>query len=258
MTTPSATPPAPGTPPPGTGTPPPAAPAPGTPEYDAAMAAKMGGTGTPAPERPTWLPEKFKSPEDLAKAYAELERAKGAAPAGTPPAPGTPPAAGSDPVNFDALAEEYVATGALKPETRAALNAQGFSDRAIDTYIAGAKAQAEAYDNAAYAAAGGTKEAFEAVAAWAGTALAPSERAAFTAAVQSGNVDTMKLAVEGVTAKYRAANPSLLMGGTGGTAPTGVFASRAELTAAMKDPRYKTDPAYRDEVAQKLARSNVF
>ncbi|MDQ2651568.1 MAG: hypothetical protein M3Z20_00875 [Chloroflexota bacterium] len=31
------------------------------------------------------------------------------------------------------------------------------------------------------------------------------------------------------------------------------FRSTAELTAAMRDPRYKNDPAYRDEVAQRLA-----
>jgi hypothetical protein len=35
-----------------------------------------------------------------------------------------------------------------------------------------------------------------------------------------------------------------------------VFRSNAELTTAMKDPRYATDPAYREDVA-KLGRSNI-
>lgn len=77
-------------------------PTPGTPEYDAAMAAKADGIpiqavsadgqsvnqvnegkppadpNTPAdPNRPSWLPEKFKSVEDMAKAYQELEAKQG-------------------------------------------------------------------------------------------------------------------------------------------------------------------------------------
>lgn len=36
-----------------------------------------GAGGAAPPERPEWLPEKFKSPEELARAYAESERAMG-------------------------------------------------------------------------------------------------------------------------------------------------------------------------------------
>lgn len=31
-------------------------------------------TSVPSSDRPTWLPEKFQNPEDLAKAYGELEK----------------------------------------------------------------------------------------------------------------------------------------------------------------------------------------
>ena len=37
----------------------------------------------------------------------------------------------------------------------------------------------------------------------------------------------------------------------------GGFRSQAELVAAMGDPRYDTDPAYRAEVVAKLDRSDV-
>jgi len=35
------------------------------------------------------------------------------------------------------------------------------------------------------------------------------------------------------------------------------FRSQAELVAAMSDPRYDKDPAYRADVADKLERSNI-
>jgi len=35
------------------------------------------------------------------------------------------------------------------------------------------------------------------------------------------------------------------------------FRSQAELVQAMSDPRYDSDPAYRQDVARKLERSNI-
>jgi len=35
------------------------------------------------------------------------------------------------------------------------------------------------------------------------------------------------------------------------------FRSQAELVAAMRDPRYESDPAYQQDVYEKLERSNV-
>jgi hypothetical protein len=37
-----------------------------------------------------------------------------------------------------------------------------------------------------------------------------------------------------------------------------VYRSVAEVVAAMSDPRYKSDAAYRSDVERKLAISNVF
>ena len=46
---------------------------------------------------------------------------------------------------------------------------------------------------------------------------------------------------------------------TGKTAPEKVdtFRSQAELVAAMSDPRYDRDPAYRNDVMLKLEQSNI-
>ena len=50
--------------------------------------------------------------------------------------------------------------------------------------------------------------------------------------------------------------PTLLQGDTGGTGGNS-FKSVAQLTKAMNDPRYTSDPAYRDEVTEKLAQSSI-
>ena len=46
---------------------------------------------------------------------------------------------------------------------------------------------------------------------------------------------------------------------TGKTAPNrgDVFLSQAELVSAMNDSRYDRDPAYRQDVIEKLDRSNL-
>ncbi len=40
-------------------------------------------------------------------------------------------------------------------------------------------------------------------------------------------------------------------------APADTFKSQAEVVRAMSDPKYDRDPAYRDEIMQKLARSDL-
>ena len=41
------------------------------------------------------------------------------------------------------------------------------------------------------------------------------------------------------------------------SASTDIFRSQAELVAAMGDPRYDNDPAYRQDVVSKLDRSKI-
>ncbi len=67
------------------------------------------------------------------------------------------------------------------------------------------------------------------------------------------------MAVSGLQAKYLAQGnrePNLI----GGRATRSVgdkLESSAQVVAAMNDPLYKTDPAYRAKVEAKIARSNV-
>jgi hypothetical protein len=73
-----------------------------------------------------------------------------------------------------------------------------------------------------------------------------------------GNDQQMNMAVQGLWARFnQGGNQPMLQGDTGSSAPTGAFQSRAQVTAAMSDPRYRKDPAYREEVYRKLQQSNV-
>jgi hypothetical protein len=72
-------------------------------------------------------------------------------------------------------------------------------------------------------------------------------------------MDTVKLAVEGLKAKYEQANgtePSLVQGKASATSEQG-YRSWAEVTTAMNDTRYSSDPAYQADVKAKLANSKI-
>jgi len=233
-------------------------------KFDQAQAA-AGGDQPPAnnaPERPSWLPEKFKSAEDMAAAYAELEK-KNSAPkpdAGTPPADAAAAAAqvAAAGLDFSALTTEYQTSGALSDETYAALAAKGIDKGTVDSYIAGQEALAQQAIDGVLNEFGGADE-YSKMVSWATTGLPANEVAAFNHAMDNGTVDSIKLTIAGLKARYEAANgkePNLLGGGNGDS-NTDVFRSTAEMTAAMRDPRYKADPAYRRDVQEKLGRSNI-
>ena len=88
---------------------------------------------------------------------------------------------------------------------------------------------------------------------WAGTNLPENEVNAFDGLINTGNVDAIQLGVQALKSKYDEANGyegRMLTGKAATTAD--VFRSQAQLVAAMSDPRYDTDPAYRQDVVAKL------
>ena len=50
--------------------------------------------------------------------------------------------------------------------------------------------------------------------------------------------------------------PNLLQGSTGGSGAE-AFTSLIQMSEAMRDPKYQTDPAFREEVTRKLESSNL-
>ena len=239
-------------------------------------------TPTPetTPDRPEWLPEKFKSGTDLANAYKELESKLGRSAVPTKPEvsdnqtenegePTTPdPAAAevqavADNPAFADFHKEFAEKGELGAESYTKLEAMGVTKDMVDQYIAGAPAREAATVGQIYTAAGG-QDSYKEMVAWAASpdsGLSEGEIAAFDKAVLSGDIDSAKLAVEGLRSRFRAAvptKPAPLRGENGKfTGSTPLYTSMVQVTADMAKPEYKIDPAFRAKVQQRLARSNV-
>ena len=108
------------------------------------------------------------------------------------------------------------------------------------------------------ASVGGTEE-YQSMVQWASENLSETEINMYDAAMDKGDPLTMFFAAQALNARYQDAvgyDGEMLTG----SAPrnTGdVFRSQAELVAAMSDPRYDKDPAYRMDISEKLERSNL-
>ena len=189
-------------------------------------------------ERPEWLPEKFSSPEDLAKSYSELEK-KLSAPADEAEAETEAPK--SDPPSFDKFSEEFASSGELGEESYAELEAMGYPKEMVETYIKGMQSAQTADADAVMEVAGG-KDGYQELTDWARDSLATNELELYNQMVGTGT-DNAKMAVEWLQSKREAAEgsePNLLSGKS--QAPSkDEFRSTAEVVAAMKDPRYGKD-----------------
>jgi Phage T7 capsid assembly protein len=246
---------------------------------DAAIKATVQGTHeapvTPPvdgakPARPEHVPEKFWNAEKgtvdtdaLLKSYTELE--KGKAPADEKPPEGeTDPAAEAvkaAQLDMGTLSEEFAQAGKLSDASYAALEKAGIPKATVDQYIAGQQALAGARDAEGFALAGG-QEQYGKMVQWALANLSEAEQSAFDTAVV-GSPASMNQAITALKSKYEAANgsdPKLLGGQQGGGGSEGdtPFASRAEVTVAMRDPRYSRDPAYRAVVERRVGLMDNF
>ena len=94
---------------------------------------------------------------------------------------------------------------------------------------------------------------------WAGQNLSEQEVAMYDAVMDRGDPLAMFFAAQALNARYQDAvgyDGEMLTGNAPRNAGD-AFRSQAELVAAMSDPRYDKDPAYRADVADKLERSNL-
>jgi hypothetical protein len=218
-------------------------------------------------ERPSWLPEKFSSPEDLAKAYNELQQKLGK-PANTKTTESEPANTDTDQakealasrgLDFTEFSTEFAQQGQLSDESYEKLEKAGIPRNYVDQYVEGQKAQAALYESEVKSVVGGDQS-FSEMVEWAKSNLSPQEIAAYNAAIDSGSRDQAKLAVAGVYQKFSAARPSepnLLQGKTSGASVGEAYESVAQLTKDMASPEYKSDPAFRARVQAKLSRSSI-
>lgn len=220
-------------------------------------------------ERPDHIPEKFWNDgkvdvDGVLKAYTELEKKLSTPAEPSPTTPEETPAAEDNasaeetaeatPKAFDynAAMEEFARDGALSEATMKTLEAAGIPKEAVDMFIAGAEAQANAQIAELQNMVGGEEE-YGRMLSWAATNMTQAEQDAYDKALISGQ-ETAKFAIRGLQAKYQDA-----VGKEGNflkpdSQPIGsdTYQSKAQMMADMRDPRYGTDPAFRAEVQRKL------
>jgi len=229
---------------------------------------------------------KYRSAEELEKAYLELQKKLGEPKqeqssddeddSETPP---EEPVEGSDDEEVAEVSDEVSEVAQLLTEASQEFsqNSSKLSDETIEklskldsrtlvetwaNYIAQQEQQAvqaaisQQEADRVMKAVGGEKE-YQAMIAWASENLSPAEVSAYDNVVNNGNADAVYWAAMGLKAKYSDA-----LGYEGkqvsGKRPSSMepgFRSHAELARAIRDPRYKDDPAYRRDVEDKLSRS---
>ena len=226
---------------------------------------------------------KFRTVEDLAASYKELEGKLGASETTEEEVEEVTEENESE-TNYhdiygDGLAEvldevgidpeditnRFLETGNINDDDYTKLQEGGFSKQVIDTYLDGIRSQG----NVAEIAKGeisdiqqiaGGEQGYEQMRSWANENLSKDEIIAFDNLTATGSAPAIKLAVQGLYSQYSNAmgiEPDLVSGrpSSNGLAP---YRSAAEVTAAMSDPRYGRDMTYTGTVQEKLRESDVF
>ena len=163
--------------------------------------------------------------------------------------------------------EYYENDGAISEETMQRFTEMSSSDL-VEAYMAirdrnpdvdGGVATdlTDAEMNQVYNSAGGEAE-YGRLTSWAAQNLSETKLNAFNDMVDRGNSTAIQIAVAGLRAEYEAQEGYEGRMLTGKSAPAADgFRSQAEVVQAMSDPRYDRDEAYRQDVYDKLERSNV-
>ena len=186
---------------------------------------------------------KFKSQEDLAEAYQSLEQkmSSGEAPKGS----------------IDALLQEsgnhFNEHGESSEDHYSQFEANGISREYVDRYVGGIKATADAETSQLMGTIGG-EENFSQMSEWMAESLPESEVTAYNNVVEKGSNEEVSVLLQGMYARYKSATGAgaTQVQGTVSATPAG-FRSRGEVMAAIGDPKYHTDSAFRTEVERKLS-----
>ena len=218
------------------------------------------------------LAGKYKDAQELEKAYIELEKKLGSRNEEETQEPETEdqqePSEYSTQIEaISRAAEEFNSKGELSAETLAEFEKMSSKEliQAYFEYEQGLPAMdapqaaelTQADINTIQNSVGG-EAAYQQLVGWAAQNFSEAEIQAFDNVVDSGNVAAINLALAGLKARYTDANGyegNMIQGKA--AAPADTFKSQAEVVRAMSDPKYDRDPAYRDEIMQKLARSDL-
>jgi len=225
-------------------------------------------------EEQKMLAGKFKDAEALEQAYIELQKKLGTKDEETPePAEvreEEPQRDDEEEVEVPAsealltsASAEWYEKGELSEETMNSLKGLS-SEELLSTYMKLQQAPAQTPDltdaevSQIKQTVGGEQQ-YEAIMEWTAENLPSQYSEAFNNVVERGNAIEIQMALAGLQQQYELNN------GREGNLRTGktvvekadIFRSQAEVIKAMQDPRYDRDPAYRNDVFEKLERSNI-
>ena len=159
----------------------------------------------------------------------------------------------------------YENNGQITEEMHNQLTSAGIAKEAVDAYLAGrARDMGMNSDvnqsdiDSIYKSVGGEKQ-YQNLMSWAADNLSQDSINSFDNLVNTGDRNSIQLAVDGLLSKYQNANgyEGRMLQGKPARTNTDVYESQAQLVAAMSDPRYDNDPAYRQAVVAKLDRSDL-
>ena len=230
---------------------------------------------------------KFKSVEDLAASYKELEGKLGAATEEDQAETSEQEETETTESDFDAeeyygdglasvleevgidpqeISNRFAETGEINDDDYTKLGEAGFSKQVIDTYLDGLRNGGVTGEDIASAQIQGIKDSvggddnYSKMVAWAVDNLPANEVNEFNSLTETGNATAIKFAVQGLYSQYNNAmgvEPNLVTGRASQSGPT-PFRSTAEVVTAMSDPRYGKDVTYTEDVQRRLGGSDVF
>ncbi len=227
---------------------------------------------------------KFKSVEDLAASYKELEGKLGQVSEEDQATEETEEqtqeeefnaeeyygdglASVLEEVGIDAqdITQRFTDTGEISEDDYSKLGEAGFSKQVVDTYLDGLRGMGEGDEIPTQQIQNikdsvGGDQAYEQMADWCQQNLSEQEIKAFDKITETADAPVIQLAVEGLYTRYQNAmgvEPDLVTGRPAASGPN-PYRSTAEVQAAMSDPRYGKDVTYTENVYSRLNNSDVF
>ena len=169
-------------------------------------------------------------------------------------------------INFQDMNVRWQQSGTLEAGDYDQLAEAGFNKDMVNAYLSGLQYKA-AQDTALSVkevasikeSLGGEAE-YNKMIEWAGANLSSEEVEGFNQIINSQPMSAVKMAVTGLHARYTAVEgrEPKLIGGRASKGSSDKFESTAQLVEAMSDPRYSKDPAYQRKIQEKLGRSSIF
>ena len=217
------------------------------------------------------LAGKYENAEQLEKAYIELEKKLGSQekaeekPEANKEEPKEEPKEASN--ILDQLWDEASSGEKFKPETLKQLTEMKATELAqmhlkYRQEVAGKdtapKALSQEDITGLKGVVGGEKN-YNNMLQWATQNLREGEIKMYDKVMEQGNPLAAYFAVQALAYRYQEASGKLgeMVTGKAPKESGNVFKSQAQVVEAMSDPKYDQDPAYRQEIQQKLARSNI-